>query len=211
MAGLQCKKYLWLEVHARRRREPLSEELRRRFAWGHQVGEAARHWRGDGVLIGLDPRRPEQAAEDTREALNAGATRIFEAAFLTKGCFAAADIIEEIPGGRWRMLEVKASGGVRAPYITDLSFQARVVKGAGLVVKEAGVVHLSDGSEPGAPITFSLSDVTGKVLSPSAWIDSEIWRLQGVMAGPEPYVDRGDHCSRPYRCPYSSYCHALNG
>ena len=211
MAGLQCEKYLWQEVHARQRREPLSEALRRRFAWGHQVGEAARHWRGDGVLIGLDPRCPEQAAEDTRKALNAGATRIFEAAFLTKSCFAAADIVEAVPGGRWRMLEVKASGGVRLPYITDLSFQAWVVKGAGLEVKEAGVVHLSDGSGPGAPITFSTIDVSGKVFSRTAWIDSAVRRLKDVAAGPEPHVDMGDHCSRPYKCPYSAYCHALNG
>lgn len=61
LAGLQCEKRLWLDVH-RRELAQYSDGAHARFRVGHRVGEVAREQKA-GRLIGHDDALQEALAE----------------------------------------------------------------------------------------------------------------------------------------------------
>jgi len=71
IAGRQCPKRLWLEVH-RRELGVYSAQTEAVFASGHRVGAVARSLRPGGILI-ESQENLSQALRDTEEALRGGA------------------------------------------------------------------------------------------------------------------------------------------
>ena len=67
MAGHQCPKRLWLDVHAPEKAE-VSEATERAFRMGHDVGRIAQTLWPDGILIGHDQELGE-ALRETAEHL----------------------------------------------------------------------------------------------------------------------------------------------
>src|SRR5205085_11443739 len=89
-AGQQCHKLLWWKVH-----EPMAVELQPdkvlqdRFAQGAQVGALARALFSGGTFIDLPHNAYAARVQETRRAVDAGATAIFEASFVANDVFVA--------------------------------------------------------------------------------------------------------------------------
>jgi len=78
MSGRQCVRKLWLETHRSDLAAPVDIATQFIFDQGHEVGEFAMKWRGEGVLVELNLRNIPQAYKDTQAALAAGEKRIHQ-------------------------------------------------------------------------------------------------------------------------------------
>ena len=96
-----------------------------------------------GHFVAHDHRHIPDALAETRKVLEEGtAPALFEAAFVHQGLFARADVIERLPGGRWRLIEVKSTTRLKDVFVLDVAFQLCVLRGAGLDVRDAAVMTL---------------------------------------------------------------------
>lgn len=208
LSGLQCEKRLWLETHRRELME-VSSSSTRAFALGHALGDIARTVLGSGRLIGhVD--HIGLAMRETAAAL-AAETLLFEPAFSADGVVARADGLRKMRGG-WHLIEVKSSTAVKDYHLQDCALQAWVLSSAGTPVKKVTLAHIDkDFVYPGEGRYDGLLrhvDVTGAVDQLDPYVPRWIAYLRQILAGPEPKVASGAHCSTPYDCPFVGYCHA---
>lgn len=207
MAGLQCHRQLWWRVHDARAPELKPDAMQQAvFDRGTRVGELARDQVPGGVLIDLPFYRFQQKAEATRAAIDGGAEVIYEASFLVDGLFAAVDILEHGPGG-WVLAEVKSNVEIKPPHIPDAAFQTYLVEAAGLPVARTELMHLNrDCVFPDLDNLFTREDVTEgvKVLVPG--IEDLVAAQFRALEGDLPEVETGDHCHKPYECPFLKRC-----
>src|SRR5213593_958869 len=114
LSGLQCHKQLWWRVH-----EPDAPELvpdaalRSLFDQGSQVGRAARGYVPGGELIDVPFYQFDNKVAATRAALERDPPAIYEATFLAEDTYAAVDVLERQPGGRFAVIEVKAANKLK--------------------------------------------------------------------------------------------------
>ena len=206
-AGLQCHRQLWWRVH-----EPKAPELipdvrtQALFDQGHVVGDRARSYVPGGRLIDLPFDRKRDRAEATTRALAEGARVLYEGSFLADGAYAAVDILERA-GDDFCMVEVKSTTKVKEEHIPDAAVQVHVLRRAGLAVKRAEVMHLNrDCVHPDLSNLFARDDVTPQVESLLPAIPGQIAEQIAMLQGPLPTVPVGEHCSKPYVCPFWNRC-----
>jgi Domain of unknown function(DUF2779) len=205
--GLHCEKRLWLTVH-----EPDAPELavdparQVIFDQGTRVGELARGYVPDGVLIDFPPYEVRERVAATQRALEGGARVLYEASFLVDDVFVAVDILHR-RRRRWTVTEVKSTTKVKREHIPDVAVQTHVLRRAGLDVARAEVMHLDrECRHPDLSDLFARVDVTERVEAELPRVGREARRQLRVLAGPEPDVEVGEHCSRPYECPFVGRC-----
>ena len=213
ISGAQCHLRLWYDCYERDLAAPPDEALRAVFDTGHEVGELACARIPGGHLVAHDHRHIPEALEETRRVIEAGnAPALFEAAFRHRGVLVRADMIERLPGGGWRLTEVKSTTRLKDLFVLDAAVQLWVLRGAGLDVREACVLTLDrdyvyDGRrlDPGA--LFRLHPVTDRAEALLAAVEAEVDRMQAMLAAPAaPDIAPGDHCFDPYPCPYHAHC-----
>ena len=142
MSGWQCPKRLWLELNGSGNIE-YSAETERVFAVGNAVGEMARRQFPDGILIEHD--------RDMRAALAATAghldepepVTLFEATLKADDVLVRADVLERDENGRFRLIEVKASAGVKDYHLQDCAIQLWVLERCGLPVEVVELAHIN--------------------------------------------------------------------
>jgi hypothetical protein len=207
MSGLQCPKRLWWEV-----REPQAPELaitpeqRFRFDRGHEVGRLARTYVPGGVAIEAAPGGRERRLRDTAGAIRSGAPALYEAAFEHGGVLVVADILER-DGAGWNLIEVKSSTSVKPEHLPDVAVQAHVLRGSGLEVRGASLMHLNrDCRHPDLANLFTRADLTSAVEERVLAVPRELSAMQEMLRGPRPEVEVGDRCSTPYECPFWDRC-----
>ncbi|HEV2291145.1 MAG TPA: DUF2779 domain-containing protein [Gemmatimonadales bacterium] len=205
--GLQCHKQLWLKVH-----EPDAEELvvdevqQHTFDTGTRVGELARSYLGPGTLIEAEYWNKSAKVQQTAEAMKNGAERIFEASFEHQGVFAAVDGLERV-GGAFRLVEVKSSTKLKDEHLPDIAVQRWVLDGAGVRVSEAQLMHLNGKCvAPKLDDLFVRTSATEESDALLPTVGPEVRRQLEMLAGPEPEVPIGDHCTSPYDCPFIDRC-----
>ena len=205
LAGLQCSKLLWLRVH-----EPDAPEL----VWdpgaqaildrGTRIGEVARQQFPGGILIAGDERR----VQATREAIEAGASVIYEASFVADDTFVAVDALERTPAG-WKLVEVKSTLSVKEEHIPDAAVQLHVLERSGLNVQAVEIMHLNrDCRHPDLANLFARTDVTARARALLPAMPARIAAQLDVLRGSLPVVATGPHCSAPHPCPFQSRCFA---
>jgi predicted RecB family nuclease len=207
MSGLQCPKLLWWQVH-----EPDAPELETdpavqfRFDRGHEVGRLAQTYVPGGVLIDVPHHERDRRLRETAEALGAGAKVLYEAALEYDGVMVLADILQKGRRG-WNLIEVKSSTKVKPEHLPDVTVQTHVLRGAGLAVQRAEVMHLNrECRHPDLSNLFVRQDVTSEVEETIGEVPGEIRSLKRVLRGPLPKVDIGDHCHEPFECPFLERC-----
>jgi predicted RecB family nuclease len=207
LAGSQCHRRLWWQVH-----DPLARELepdpslRARLHTGHAVGEAARAFLPGGVLIRLVPERAGEAIEATARALASGARRIYEACFSHQGVFAAIDVLERARAG-FCVIEVKSTLSVKPQHITDAAIQTWIARRCGLEVVRTEIMHLDRHARwPDREHLFTRVDVTQEVERLLPTVEPELARQRTMLTGSLPAVSVGEHCNRPYACPFVNRC-----
>ena len=207
MAGIQCPKLLWWQVH-----EPDAPELETdpavqfRFDRGHEVGRLAQTYVPGGVLIDVPHHERDRRLRETAEALRAGARVLYEAAVEHDGVMVLADILERSRRG-WNLIEVKSSTKVKPEHLSDVTVQTHVLRSAGLDVKRAELMHLNrECRHPDLSNLFVREDLTMGVEEFIGEVPGEIRTLKRILRDPLPKVGVGDHCFEPYECPFMERC-----
>jgi hypothetical protein len=213
LAGWQCPRRLWLEA-----KEPelgtLSRDTLRALTKGHEVGVAARTLFPGGTLIGDDRTTAMKAAEETRKVLNSrGALTLFEAAFLHQDVMVRTDILVRNELGDLRLVEVKASTGVKPYHYIDCAIQAWVLAGLGLHPTRIELAHVNnafvyhgDGADNPYRGLLVFQDVTDKVAPMLEQVPRWVEEFQDVLAGGQPPIEIGPQCRNPYVCPFLNHC-----
>jgi hypothetical protein len=202
----QCPRRLWLQAYRPKLAE-VDPAVQRQFDIGNQVGEIARSFHPDGVLI--DATNRDKQLADTAMALAGSPRPVFEATFEADGVLVRADLLLPDAGG-YRLVEVKSAAKVKPHYLDDAAIQAWVMRKAGIPVTRVEVAvidtsftYLGDGDYTGL---LKHVDVTVATRSFEPQIAGWVNAARETLASREPLIDVGDHCEEPNRCPFFSSC-----
>ena len=213
LSGAQCHLRLWYDYHERDLAAEPDDTLQAVFDTGHEVGELACKRYPGGHFVAQDHWHIPDALAETRRVLEEGtAPALFEAAFVHQGLLARADVIERLPGGGWRLIEVKSTTRLKDIFVLDAAFQLCVLRGAGLDVRDAAVMTLDrtyvyDGKRLDLDALFKLHDVFEQAGAFYDTVGGQAREMQALIAdATPPDIAPGDHCFTPYECPYYAHC-----
>jgi hypothetical protein len=221
LSWLQCPRRLYLEIHHPELAEP-SDATAAVMATGNLVGEQARAFFPEGVLIDWPYRNPagrEQAIRETAKHLASAVRRpIFEATFLQNNTLVRADVM--LPEkSRWHLFEVKSSTDAKDYHVQDAAIQHYVLAQSGVKLGSVSVVTINrEFVYPGNGIycekrrngevnslfqSFEATHVTAKLAKTE--VPSWIKGAQKTLAGKMPAVT--ENCKEPYPCPFMGCCY----
>jgi len=212
LAGLQCKKRLYLKLHrpelAVIKKSPL-------FETGILVGEQARREFPGGVLVDRFQPGADPFTQTRKYLYDRSVKVIFEAGFRYQQTEAFVDILQRA-GTRWNLIEVKSSSSVKDDYIDDVGIQYMVVKNAGLDIDRSELMYLNkyfvyekEGDYNGL---FIREDISERVIAHRHFISQAITQIQQDMAiTEEPVCHVDSHCKNPYPCEFKNYCEQQDG
>lgn len=209
IAGRQCERRIWLEVHRPDLRE-FSDAQAARLEQGTAFGELARQLLGPGELVdcGFDVA----AAVDQTNALLGAAKpprHIFEAALSHENVVVRVDALRRV-GKAFELIEVKSSTRVKEYFLDDCAVQTWVARGAGITPRRTQLalvdrefVYSTEGDYTGL---LTLEDVTAAIEDRLADVPKWVRRFRKVLRNGEPAISTGAHCSTPYDCPFIGHC-----
>ena len=213
MRGRQCPKALWLYKHRRELVPPVDPARQAVYDTGTEVGLLAQQLFPGGV--DCTPETPYDfapAIAATQQAIAAGRSVIYEAAFLHEGVLAALDILVKDADG-WKAYEVKSSTSPKEYQWHDAALQAHVIEGCGIPLVDVSIVHLNNSYVRQGAIDvrqlFAITSVKKLVDRERPDVPARIEALKAVLQRPEPpVVDIGPHCSSPFECDFRPHCWA---
>jgi hypothetical protein len=213
LAGLQCHKRLYLEVHSPELASEIDEGTQARFDAGTEVGVLARGCYPGGVLVDAEHFKVAQGVKRTAELLaDPRVPAIYEAFVQFDNVLVRADILERAPRNRWRLIEVKSTSQVKEEHLDDLAIQSYVLTGAGLRLNANLLMHINtDYLYPGGDLDlgqlFISQDVTCEVAALQPEIPGRLAEMRRVLAASTPpRIEPDDHCQDPYECPFWAHC-----
>ena len=213
IAGTQCHLRLWYESYERELASAPDDALQAIFDTGHEVGEVACRRYPGGHRVAHDHHHIPQALSETRQVLRAGiAPALFEAAFEHERVLVRADVLQRLPTGGWRLIEVKSSTRLKDVFILDVAVQLWVLRGAGLDVRDAGVLTLNRdyvyyGVRLDLHSLFELHPVFDEACALLDTVGSQVREMLTMLAeSTAPDIAPGDHCFIPYECPFHGHC-----
>ena len=213
ISGSQCHLRLWFDTYERDFAPVVDEVAQFIFDTGHEVGQLACTRYPGGRLIAQDYRHFDEAVEETRRLIrDDGVPALFEAAFEHEGVAVRADVLERLPEGGWRLVEVKSTTRVKEVFLLDTAVQLWVLRGAGLDVRDACVLTLDSRfvrtEEPPDPhALFRLHSVLEPATDLLSQVPADVSDMKAMLARAEgPAITPGDHCQTPYTCPYLAHC-----
>jgi len=211
MAGLQCHKRLWQQVHA-----PLPSEERvttSAATWGTYVGERAQELFPGGCLIPAYRVGRDKAVTMTAEALaNPAVDAVFEATFVADRIQVRVDILER-SNNSWILNEVKSSTSVKGEHLQDVAVQLYVLRDAGVAVTKVRVWHIDNTYERRDFLeldkVFAKVDVTTEAEARLPDIPAQLAALRAMLAYKSgPAIAPSSHCHTPYTCEFWERCTA---
>lgn len=215
--GLQCGKALWLYRHSPELGAAPDAFQESIMEAGTEFGVLARErWPG-GVLIVQGHDDPDGALAATQAAIAAGASVLYEAAFLHDEVLVRVDVLVRLgppsAGALWELYEVKSGTKVEDVHLDDVAVQRYVMTGAGQQVARSFVVHANPAYVRRGALDlqalFALEDVTGVVANNSRFVQSNLEIMKALADVPEPPEKAiGDHCNKPYPCAFKAHCWA---
>ena len=213
LAGLQCAKRLYLEIHSPELATPPTPDRRAIMDMGTEVGVVARQYFPHGVLVEETHRQIPLALLRTSELLKDPAVpAIFEGAFVWQGILVRVDIVERLDATRWRLVEVKATSKVKATHLDDLTIQAAVLEGSGIEVAGCFLMHLNTqysflGGDLNLDEMFVLENMTEEIQARRPFIQGQLEDMWRTLQEPTPpSITPDSHCYQPYECPFWDHC-----
>jgi hypothetical protein len=207
--GMQCHKALWFQTHRPDLKIETPPDIQAIFDTGHEIGNLAQQLYPGGVEIPFDGVPLYEQIEQTRKLIESGTDTIYEAAFSHDNIFCKADILQRTANG-WKLGEVKSATRAKDVYINDAAVQYHVITGCGLTISSIGLVLIDTSYVKNGQIEphklFKWVDVTDEVLLRQESIKIEAESQRAMLCGPEPAIDIGPHCSKPYECDYVHHC-----
>lgn len=207
--GLQCHKALYLHKYHPELKDEISEAQEALFRSGTDVGVLARQLFPGGVEIPYDGLSLSDQISQTRAEIAKGTAVIYEAAFCYEGSFCKVDILRKRETG-WEIYEVKSSTAMKDVYYDDVAFQYHVLKGAGLPVSRAFLVHINNQYVKSGDIDvnklFTSEDLTDNTMEAESRISEELKTQRAMLAGDMPDINIGRYCRDPYDCDFIGHC-----
>jgi hypothetical protein len=207
--GLQCHKSLYLHKYNPELKDELSEEQEAKFQTGINVGIYAQKLFPDGVEIIWEDASLSNQIKQTKAEIQRGTKVIYEAAFSYDNVFVKVDILRKTEIG-WEIYEVKGSTALKDVYHDDIAIQYYVLKGSGLPVSKAFLVHINNQyvrkGEIEVDKLFTIQDLSNDVIEKQKSIKDEIYKMREMLKSQEPNIDIGGHCTDPYDCDFFGYC-----
>jgi predicted RecB family nuclease len=215
LAGLQCHLRLWHQCYNRELASEVTPSQQAIFEVGHKVGRLATRLYPGGILIEEDHLHHARAVETTVAAMNnPDVPAVFEAAFTHDDVRIRVDVLERLENGAWNLVEVKSATSVKDVYHLDVGVQYGVLKGSGLSVVRAGILHLNshyvyDGKKLKLDNLFAFSDLTEQVIDLQQEIPSMLAEQKEMLVVPDPpEILPSRHCANPYVCEFWDHCTA---
>lgn len=213
LAGMQCLKRLYLEIHAPELATPPTPDRRAIMDMGTEVGVVARQYFSGGVLV-EETHRQIPAALSRTEALvsDPDVPAIFEGAFVWQGVLVRVDVLERLDTHRWRLVEVKATSKVKPTHLDDLAIQKTVLEMGGIPVATCALMHLNtqyafQGNGLNLEEMFSLANMTEEVNRRQSLLMPELEDMWAVLKDSlPPDIPPDAHCHLPYECPFWAHC-----
>jgi len=206
--GLQCHKSLWLFKNRRDLQQKPDAGLQARFDAGTEVGILAQQLFPGGICLKYE-NGISKNIQKTRELIASGAETIYEATFRHDNVLAMVDILHKGANG-WEMYEVKSTTATKDIFINDTAIQYYVIKGSGLDMTGAFLVHLNNQytrmGDLDLHALFTVDDVTELTLDRQADIPQKLNDMRRSLEDGEPDIDIGLYCNDPYECDFKSYC-----
>ncbi len=213
LSGLQCAKRVWTEQHARKLIPETDAATQARFDEGHEVGRLATQLFPGGLEISPGPRRWAEVVTATNKALSQRRP-LYEPGFLFDGAACRVDVLVPVDQRRWDVVEVKSSTSVKDLHLEDLAFQAFVLEGAGLEIRDYCLVHIDNSyvrqGEIDITQLFHSEQVTEPVRQRRPSVPAKLELIRAILEqDSRPEVGIGSHCDDPYSCPLKSECWAF--
>lgn len=216
LAGLQCHKRLYLEIHQPELATPPDATARARLEQGSEVGAIARERFPGGVLVATTPTQRAEAVRRTAELLaDPNVPAIFEGAFEYEHVLVRVDILERIaaaPSPTFRLIEVKSSTRQKEVHVRDVAVQAHVLLGAGVPLAACGLFLINTayeypGGAPDLGELFTWEDLTEAVQAALPLVAQSLAEQRAMLqAAAAPPIEPGAHCWTPYECPFWAHC-----
>ena len=209
MRGYRCLKCIYLTIHEPELEAPITPETQALFDQGNAVGEMARTYFPNGILIDNKPWDFGGALFKTRELIAAGTHIIYEAAFEYLGCYARTDIISFNPDTqKFRIYEVKSSTKVKPEQIDDVGLQVWIMAKSGLPIEQINIMHLNPECRyPDLSNLFCTVDVTDDVRAKYLDVQPKIHEIMTTLNQPNvPDIDIGPYCNSPTECGFVDHC-----
>ena len=207
--GLQCHKSFYLHKYSPELKDEISEQQEASFQIGTDVGIYAQNLFPNGVEILFDDVTLTDQLSRTTKEIEDGTAVIYEAAFSFDNIFVKVDILRRHEG-KWEIYEVKNSTSVKDHHYNDVAVQYYVLKGAGLPVSKAFLVHINSQYVRNGDIEvdklFTVQDLTDDVIGNQEFVKDEIKKMREMLEVQEPDIDIGGHCSDPYECDFGGHC-----
>jgi len=207
--GLQCHKSLYLHKYHPDLKDEISEKQKNLFQSGVNVGIYAQKLFPGGVEIPFDDVSLSKQIKRTMIEIENGTKVIYEAAFSYDNVFVKVDILRKTENG-WEIYEVKGSTGVKDVHYDDVAVQYYVLKGTGLSVSKAFLVHINNQyvrkGEIEVDKLFTVQDLSHDVIEKQKSIKNEIDKMRRMLKSQGPNIDIGEHCTDPYDCDFCGYC-----
>jgi hypothetical protein len=143
VAGIQCLKRLYFQVHQPELAEEADEGQEARLEQGNEVGLLAQERFPGGVFVGLEDGIDDALAKTAALLNDSSVPAIFEATFQHSNLLVRVDILQRRPGNRWRLIEVKSSVDVKAYHLYDVAIQHHVLGACGLDISSVCLMHLN--------------------------------------------------------------------
>ncbi len=118
------------------------------------------------------------------------------------------DILER-DGDGFRLIEVKSSTRLKDEHVPDVAVQLHVLRASGLDVARAELMHLNrECAYPDLEDLFVREDVTDAAEALQPELPELVAGQLRMLAGGLPDVPIGEHCGKPYECPFLNRCWA---
>ena len=208
LTGLQCPKYLWLQIHEPERIPEADAVTQYVFDQGHVVGEYAKKLFPGGIDIPHDDFIGNVA---TTKKLLAESKPLFEAGILSGRIYCRLDILNPVNEDEWDIIEIKSGTSVKEVYIDDVAFQKFCCEKAGLQIRTCKLGFINKQYVKKGEISpkelFILEDVSTQVEEISEGIEERVSNLLEVISNKAcPEMTIGQHCLAPYECPLRVEC-----
>ena len=103
LVGLQCPKYLWIQLHEPERIPETDTITQYLFDQGHMVGELAKKLFPDGIEVPFDDF--QEGIKHTGKLLR-NRKPLFEASITAGGIYSRVDVLNPVDEDEWDIVEV---------------------------------------------------------------------------------------------------------
>lgn len=202
MLSLKHPAWLWLKKHDKSRLPEIDDNTQAVFDAGNLFEGFAEKLFNDGVRLGFTDYSSYLALpEQTMKAILGGAKTIFQARFETGQLTCISDVVEVVAERTFDLYEIKSSTQAKPEHVSDLAFQAHVIRELGFTVRNIYVIHVNNAYVRQGDIVpedfCTKTDVTSEVNTLGEQTRQDIERALSIMSSPEMpdpspvYADNG--------------------